>query len=181
MTLLPTRMIAAATLMGVLILRVIVTLILRVTVVILHPMKKVLTRFVPKRQPKQRKRPRPQLLRLPLGSLLRRTGKASRFKLIWGLIDGAQAQSAGTPFRRVDDQFWGEVAYKYGGAMADNSYEGAFGGNGFGARASQKLLQVQGKRFQHEKTKVKRSYNGFVKTGQAITLESFSTKYHYDD
>jgi hypothetical protein len=78
-------MIAAATLMGVLILRVIVTLILRVTVVILHPMKKVLTRFVPKRQPKQRKRPRPQLLRLPLGSLLRRTGKASRFKLIWGL------------------------------------------------------------------------------------------------
>lgn len=86
MTLLPTRMIAAATLMaGVLILRVIVILILRVTVVILHPMKKVLTRFVPKRQPKQRKRPRPQLLRLPLGSLLRRTGKASRFKLIWGL------------------------------------------------------------------------------------------------
>lgn len=42
-------MIAAATLMGVLILRVIVTLILRVTVVILHPMKKVLMRFVPKR------------------------------------------------------------------------------------------------------------------------------------
>ena len=87
MTLLPTRMIAAATLMGVLILRVIVTLILRVTVVILHPMKKVLTRFVPKRQPKQRKRPRPQLLRLPLGSLLRRTGKASRLKLIWGLME----------------------------------------------------------------------------------------------
>jgi|TARA_B110000093_G_C12679277_1_gene289459 hypothetical protein len=73
------------------------------------------------------------------------------------------------------------VAYTYGGAMADNSYEGAFGGNGFGDRASQKLLQVQGKRFQHEKTKVKRSYNGFAKTGQAITLESFSTKYHYDD
>ena len=43
-------MIAAATLMaGVLILRVIVILILRVTVVILHPMKKVLMRFVPKR------------------------------------------------------------------------------------------------------------------------------------
>jgi hypothetical protein len=65
--------------------------------------------------------------------------------------------------------------------MADNSYEGAFGENGFGARASAKLLQVQGKRFQHEKTKAKRSYNGFAKTGQGITMESFSSKFHYDD
>lgn len=95
--------------------------------------------------------------------------------------DGAQALSKGTPFKRVDDQFWGEVAWKAGGAMADNSYEGAFGENGFGARASAKLLQVQGKRFQHEKTKAKRSYNGFAKTGQGITMESFSSKFKYDD
>jgi len=62
-------------------------------------------------------------------------------------------------------------------AMADNSYEGVFGDAGFGAKASAKLLQVRGKRFQHEKTKAKRSYNGFAKTGQGINMESFSTKF----
>ena len=51
----------------------------------------------------------------------------------------------------------------------------------FGARASQKLLQVRGKRFQHEKTKAKRSYNGFAKTGQGIKMDSNSTKFVYDD
>jgi hypothetical protein len=95
--------------------------------------------------------------------------------------DGAQAMNKGTPFKRVDDQHWGEVAHKDGGAMADNSYEGAFGENGYGARASQKLMQVQGKRFQHEKTKAKRSYNGFAKTGQGITLTSNSSKFQYSD
>mmetsp|Transcript_27352 Transcript_27352/g.31280 ORF Transcript_27352/g.31280 Transcript_27352/m.31280 type:complete len:229 (-) Transcript_27352:1558-2244(-) len=95
--------------------------------------------------------------------------------------DGAQAMSAGKPFQRVDDQFWGEVALKDGGAMANNSYEGAFGEQGFGARASSKLLQVRGKRFQHEKTKAKRSYNGFARTGQGIQMDSNSTKFQYDD
>ena len=40
--------------------------------------------------------------------------------------DGAQALSAGKPFQRVDDQFWGRMAMKDRGAMADNSYEGTF-------------------------------------------------------
>jgi len=95
--------------------------------------------------------------------------------------DGAQALSAGKPFQRVDDQYWGDVATKDGGAMADNSYEGVFGEEGFGARASNKLLQVRGKRFQHEKTKAKRSYNGFARTGQGIKMNSNSTKFLYDD
>lgn len=65
--------------------------------------------------------------------------------------------------------------------MADNSYEGAFGVMGFGAKSSERLLQVQGKRFQHEKNKKKRTFNGFSKAGGQITNESFSTKYHYSD
>eukprot|EP00537_Pseudo-nitzschia_pungens_P016366 CAMPEP_0172402094 /NCGR_PEP_ID=MMETSP1061-20121228/53283_1 /TAXON_ID=37318 /ORGANISM="Pseudo-nitzschia pungens, Strain cf. pungens" /LENGTH=370 /DNA_ID=CAMNT_0013135965 /DNA_START=44 /DNA_END=1156 /DNA_ORIENTATION=+ len=95
--------------------------------------------------------------------------------------DGAQALSAGKPFQRVDDSFWGEKAIKDGGAMADNSYEGVFGGDGFGAKSSEKLLQVRGKRFQHEKTKRKRSFNGLARTGGKIDMASNSTKYKYDE
>ncbi|VEU40603.1 unnamed protein product [Pseudo-nitzschia multistriata] len=95
--------------------------------------------------------------------------------------DGAQALSAGKPFQRVDDSYWGDMATKDGGAMADNSYEGVFGNDGFGARSSEKLLQVRGKRFQHEKTKRKRSFNGMSRTGGKIDMASNSTKYKYDD
>merc|ERR1712238_426265 len=94
--------------------------------------------------------------------------------------DGAQALSAGKPFQRVDDSYWGEKAVDHGGAMAGNSYENVFGNDGFGARASEKLLQVRGKRFQHEKTKRKRSFNGMSRTGGKINMESNSTKYKYD-
>ena len=94
--------------------------------------------------------------------------------------DGAQALSSGKPFQRVDDSFWGERAMKDGGAMADNSYENVFGNDGFGARSSEKLLQVRGRRFQHEKTKRKRSFNGMSRTGGKISFESNSTKYKYD-
>ena len=93
--------------------------------------------------------------------------------------DGAQALSSGKPFRRVDDDHWGEIAMKDGGAMADNSYEGVFGADGYGARSSERLLQVRGKRFQHEKNKKKRTFNGFSKAGGAISQESFSTKFQY--
>lgn len=95
--------------------------------------------------------------------------------------DGAQALSSGKPFTRVDSDYWGEVATNDGGAMADNSYGGAFGSGGFGSKSSEKLLQVQGKRFQHEKTKRKRSFNGFARTGGAISQDSFSTKFCYSD
>eukprot|EP00536_Pseudo-nitzschia_multiseries_P001002 jgi/Psemu1/2290/gm1.2290_g len=105
---------------------------------------------------------------------------ASDIKIEAG-TDGAQALSAGKPFQRVDDSFWGEKAMKDGGAMADNSYENVFGGDGFGAKSSEKLLQVRGKRFQHEKTKRKRSFNGMSRTGGKINMESNSTKYKYDD
>jgi len=71
------------------------------------------------------------------------------------------------------------MAEKDGGAMADNSYGGVHGNNGFGARASESLLQVQGKRFQHEKTKAKRKYNGFARSGNAIDMKSNSTKFKH--
>jgi hypothetical protein len=71
---------------------------------------------------------------------------------------------------------------KDGGAMADNSYEGAFGASGFGVKASEKLLTVRGKDFCREKNKRKRTFNGFSKSaGGAISRESFSTKYQYSD
>jgi len=96
--------------------------------------------------------------------------------------DGAQALSKGKPFQRVDDEYWGELAFAQGGAMADNSYEGAFGKDGFGAKSSEKLMRVRGKDFRHEKTKRKRSFNGFARTGGMINTEcSFSTKYTYDN
>jgi hypothetical protein len=94
--------------------------------------------------------------------------------------DGAQVMSKGKPFQRVDDSYWGEKAVQDGGAMADNSYENIFGESGFGARSSEKLLQVRGKRFQHEKTKRKRSFNGLARTGGKISMESKSTKYASD-
>ena len=95
--------------------------------------------------------------------------------------DGAQALSTGKPFQRVDDSYWGEKAVQDGGAMADNSYGNVFGNDGFGARSSEKLLQVRGKRFQHEKTKRKRSFNGMSNKGGKINMASNSTKYKYDD
>ena len=96
--------------------------------------------------------------------------------------DGAQAQSSGTPFQRVNSSHWGEVARKDSGDMADNSYEGAFGLTGYGTKASEKLLAVRGKDFCREKNKSKRTFNGFSKSaGGAITLNSHSTKYQYDD
>ena len=96
--------------------------------------------------------------------------------------DGAQAlSSSGKPFQRVDDQYWGDAALKDGGAMADNSYEHVFGNDGFGAKSSAKLLTTRGKRFQHEKTKRKRTFNGFSRTGGQISMASNSTKYNYSD
>jgi hypothetical protein len=96
--------------------------------------------------------------------------------------DGAQALLKGKPFQRVDSDFWGGVAVQTGGAMADNSYEGTFNDQGFGAKSSEKLLQVRGKDFRHEKTKRKRSFNGLAKTGGRIdTDQTFSTKYTYSD
>jgi hypothetical protein len=96
--------------------------------------------------------------------------------------DGAQASNQGVPFQRVDSDFWGEEAQKSGGAMADNSYENAFGGDGFGLKASEKLLTVRGKDFRHEKTKRKRSFNGFARGGGQINVEkTYSTKYTYSD
>ena len=54
-----------------------------------------------------------------------------------------------------------------------NALHGQFGEDGYGAKASKKLLTVRGKDFQHEKTKKKRgSYRG----GE-ITLKSNSFKY----
>lgn len=96
--------------------------------------------------------------------------------------DGAQTHLTGRPFQRVDDQYWGKEALVIGGAVADNSYEGTFGENGFGAKASAKLPEVRGKKFQHEKTKRKRSFNGLSKqAGGAITMNSFSTKFYHSD
>jgi hypothetical protein len=91
--------------------------------------------------------------------------------------DGAHVLSTGKPFQRVDDTYWGEKALADGGAMADNSYGNVFGDTGYGAKSSEKLLQVRGKKFRHEKTKRKRSFNGLSRNAGGIDMKSNSTKY----
>jgi len=72
----------------------------------------------------------------------------------------AATRSPAEAFKRVDAEIWNKEILA---GLADNSYAKAFGENGFGAKASEKLLTVQGKKFQHEKTKKKRgSYRGGV-------------------
>ena len=104
-------------------------------------------------------------------------------------------KSPGVPFTRVDADVWNKEIIQ---GLEDNSCmicymflvekkmqifsdkiccfctdEHAFGQDGYGAKASGVLMQVQGKRFQHEKTKKKRgSYRG-----GSITLNSNSFKY----
>eukprot|EP00730_Choanoeca_flexa_P014190 TRINITY_DN6112_c0_g1_i2.p1 TRINITY_DN6112_c0_g1~~TRINITY_DN6112_c0_g1_i2.p1 ORF type:complete len:121 (+),score=40.41 TRINITY_DN6112_c0_g1_i2:147-509(+) len=61
--------------------------------------------------------------------------------------------------------------------LADNSYEAAFGQDGWGAKASKDLMVTRGKSFRHEKTKKKRgSYRG----GQIDTNKVNSFKFGDD-
>lgn len=77
---------------------------------------------------------------------------------------------SGEAFKRVDAEVWSKEIIE---GLEDNSYEKAFGVDGYGAKASAVLMTVRGKAFQHEKTKKKRgSYRG----GE-ITLASNSFKY----
>lgn len=86
--------------------------------------------------------------------------------------------AGGTPFARVDSNFWADAAAKDG--VENNTYENAFGNDGFGAKSSEKLLRVRGKDFRHEKTKRKRTFNGFSRTGGEINQESNSIKFNYN-
>ena len=71
----------------------------------------------------------------------------------------AQKREPGKPFSRVDDSEW--IGKIQGSKLTDNSYEGTYGSNGYGAKASLKLQTVTGKNFRHEKTKKKRgNYRG---------------------
>ena len=68
------------------------------------------------------------------------------------------ARSPGEAFKRVDSEVWGKEVIQ---GLEDNSYEKAFGQDGYGAKASAVLMTVRGKDFRHEKTKKKRgSYRG---------------------
>ena len=77
---------------------------------------------------------------------------------------------SGEAFKRVDAEVWSKEIIE---GLEDNSYEKAFGTDGYGAKASAVLMTVRGKDFRHEKTKKKRgSYRG-----GDITLASNSYKY----
>ena len=84
------------------------------------------------------------------------------------------ARSPGTPFERIDNEKWMNSIKD--DRLKDNSYEGTYGDGGWGAKASQKLVQVRGKDFRHEKTKKKRG--GY--RGGTVDMGSNSIKYHYD-
>lgn len=85
------------------------------------------------------------------------------------------ARTPGTPFERIDSEKW--MAKIEDERLKDNSYEGTYGDGGWGARASQKLVQVRGKDFRHEKTKKKRG--GY--RGGAVDLGSNSIKFADSD
>ena len=85
------------------------------------------------------------------------------------------ARSPGTPFERIDSEKW--MGAIKDDRLKDNSYEGTYGDGGWGAKASQKLVQVRGKDFRHEKTKKKRG--GY--RGGTVDMGSNSIKYHYSD
>merc|ERR1712086_182656 len=62
--------------------------------------------------------------------------------------------------------------------LKDNTYEGTFGADGWGAKASAILLQTKGKGFRHEKTKKKR---GTYKGGKIDDFQVNSYKFQYSD
>ena len=87
---------------------------------------------------------------------------------------GVKEQGSGNkPFSRVDTSYWNSQIKE---GLEDNSYMKAFGDDGYGAKASAKLMTVQGKDFKHEKTKKKRgSYRGGI-----IDMSSQTKSFKYD-
>ncbi|KAJ8603240.1 hypothetical protein CTAYLR_003838 [Chrysophaeum taylorii] len=79
-------------------------------------------------------------------------------------IAKVEDESEKKPFRRVGDEWTQNLSDE----LRDNSFKG-----GYGAKASEKLIQVRGKDFRHGKTKLKRgSYRGGT-----IDLGSNSVKF----
>ena len=79
-------------------------------------------------------------------------------------------------FCRIDIE--AELKSVAGTRFADNSYEGTFGNEGWGAGASAILLQTRGKDFRHEKTKKKR---GTYRGGKIDSIGTRSIKYESSD
>ena len=84
-------------------------------------------------------------------------------------------------FHAARAEQWRESAWT--GIMAqaeilkDNTYAGTFGDGGWGAKASEVLMQTKGKGFRHEKTKKKR---GSYKGGKIDDNQVNSFKFAYD-
>lgn len=86
---------------------------------------------------------------------------------------GKEQGSGNKPFSRVDTSYWSSQIKD---GLEDNSYMKAFGDDGYGAKASAKLMTVQGKDFKHEKTKKKRgSYRGGI-----IDMSAQTKSFKYD-
>lgn len=74
-------------------------------------------------------------------------------------------------FQRVDEEKALQKAI-----ILDNTYEATFGSEGYGAKANEKLRQVRGKDFRHEKTKKKRgSYRGGAIDENAVRSIDFDS------
>jgi hypothetical protein len=89
----------------------------------------------------------------------------------------AEEGQKGQAFQRVKDIWHDKIIDDH--RLSDNSYASAFGEDGWGAAASDKVLKTRGKDFRHEKTKLKRSYNS--KAGGKVTMASNSYKYPSSD
>ena len=85
-----------------------------------------------------------------------------------------RARKQGERFCRIDVD--AELASIKDTRLLDNTYEGTFGRNGWGARASDKLVKVRGKDFRHEKTKKKRGgYRGGAIDPNAVNSIKFDS------
>ncbi|CAI5740401.1 unnamed protein product [Hyaloperonospora brassicae] len=88
-----------------------------------------------------------------------RRDEAAKAALAWQPMKmvtvATKVKSAGTPFQRVDGEFWSQKIVN--DTLRDNSYEGTFGTDGVGVKANAKLLMTRGKDFTKGKNKLKRS------------------------
>ena len=86
-------------------------------------------------------------------------------------------RQSGERFQRVREEDVKFMKTTKDSLLYDNTYEGAFGENGWGKKANDILGKCRGKDFRHEKTKKKRG----TYRGGKIDFASNSSKFVYSD
>ena len=90
---------------------------------------------------------------------------------------GGRQRGTGERFQRVREEDVTFMKTTKNSLLYDNTYEGAFGENGWGKKANDILGKCRGKDFRHEKNKKKRG----TYRGGTIDFASNSSKFVYSD